>query len=1167
MSWQQPLDPTLALGHALCLEIVGHSSLAHERQQQLAEKLNGILAHHSEGAAAESHQISGDGTVSVVFLHDPKEPLRCAIEIAEQIPDALRMGIHTGSLQSLAKGDDQLVDAVVEDARRIMECGDAGNILVSEISAAVLLSSREFQGKLEEFGEAELEPGRVVQLFSYNDQGASPETATKVEAELPTVIDGRYRLLEKLGQGGMGRVYMALDTRLDRHVALKLLTPHHDNEHYRSRFYHEARAASRLNHPHIATIHDYGTTSDNHQYIVMELVRGETLSKVLNRGPLRIEQTIQIVAQVAEALGEAHRRGVVHRDIKPGNVAIDEAGKVKVLDFGLSKQMPTVDSDVPSNAEGPQSGLSQSGVILGTPLYLSPEQAKGVTVDARSDIFSVGSMLYECLTGHAPFAGGSILEICSNVIHLQPQAPSKLNPNVPTELDQINLKALAKEPDGRYQSADELRDQLLAVQSLRHELGTASTKVYPAPSKTPTWRDRVKRPEYWIPIAAAVLLLGSVGLWATRNRRTADTSQQSAAQTWYVRGTQSLRDGAYFAARKTLEQAVKDNPRFALAHARLAEAYMELDVTDLAAQEMLRAEDGRQDLSEVDGLRLSAIKATVQRDFPTAVQTYQTLQQRLGTQENIDVDLGRAYERNNQTDKAIQSFERATQINSEDAAAFVHLGKLYGRRHEADKALAAFTRAEALYELTSNTEGRAEVLFQRGFYFYVVSKYQEAKANLDKAFSVASENTNQQVRILMPLSNVYCFSGEPEKALKTSENAVAMARANAMNVLTAQALVGLGSAHQCAGHNAEAEKYVAEGLSLARRYDARTTEARALLTLGSVQVQAGKTDEGLQNVQSALALYEKLGGDSDDPLSGQAILGRGLQQKGDYPGALKAFGDLLSRVDPSDYDRAAFAHEGLGTVKLLQEKYPEALAEYQLSLRANQAKEDRLGEGFAYSNLGNALWRLGRYDEARKMFDQALGNGSGPSGYENLQQEVQTNELEQALSRRDFPMAARTAGQILSLKNLDPGAGVRAKRALALVALNAGKAAEAKKLCDEAIAKAVDLGDPALLYSARSTLAQVLLETQDAASALKTITEDLNHLVSKDQQESLWQAYLFAARASEKLGDTDSALKYAAQSREVLASIHNTWGEQAYQLYIKRPDVNSMLGQLNKLPA
>src|SRR5258708_25592483 len=274
-----------------------------------------------------------------------------------------------------------------------------------------------------------------------------------------------YRILEKLGEGGMGVVYLAEDTHLGRHVAIKFLTALHDHN-YRARFLREARAISTLSHPNIAIIHDYGETSDEQPFIVMEYVKGDTLSDLLHASALTITRALEITEAVAEALGSAHAHGIIHRDIKPSNVIVAEDGSVKVLDFGLVKQLyeePTHEAN-PDAATLPAMRTS-SNVVVCTPLYLSPEQAIGSQVDARSDLFALGALLFESLTGKPAFSGGSIIEIGAQIIHFDPPPPSSINPRVPFELDRITLKALAKKPEARYQSAADLVTDLRAART------------------------------------------------------------------------------------------------------------------------------------------------------------------------------------------------------------------------------------------------------------------------------------------------------------------------------------------------------------------------------------------------------------------------------------------------------------------------------------------------------------------------------------------------------------------------------------------------------------------------------------------------------------------------------------------------------------------------------
>jgi serine/threonine protein kinase len=271
-----------------------------------------------------------------------------------------------------------------------------------------------------------------------------------------------YRILKKLGEGGMGVVYLAEDMRLGRRVAIKLLTTAH-NQNFRARFLREARAISSLSHPNVATLYDYGESEDGQPFIVMELVEGETLTELLLASALTIVRAVEIIERVADALGAAHEQGIIHRDIKPSNVVVNERGVVKVLDFGLAKRLNEGQSgETEDGGEASSFTETRSDVVVGTPLYLSPEQATSAPVDARSDLFALGALLYECIAGRPAFDGANVFEIGVQVINRDPPPPSSINPRVPAELDRITMKALRKKPGERYQSAEEMRTELQA---------------------------------------------------------------------------------------------------------------------------------------------------------------------------------------------------------------------------------------------------------------------------------------------------------------------------------------------------------------------------------------------------------------------------------------------------------------------------------------------------------------------------------------------------------------------------------------------------------------------------------------------------------------------------------------------------------------------------------
>lgn len=260
-----------------------------------------------------------------------------------------------------------------------------------------------------------------------------------------------YRILKKLGSGGMGEVYLAEDERLHRRVALKVLPPEGADQDRLKRFLREAHAASAINHPNVAVIHEVSEAPDQVPFIVMEYIDGDTLEKRLAAGPLPVDEIVELGRQIADAMDEAHSKGVIHRDLKPSNVMLTSRGHAKVLDFGLAKLLTEELTDTDATRL-----KSEPGLVLGTIPYMSPEQALGRSVDARSDIFSLGALLYEMATGQRPFAGRSPSEIIEQIVHAAPKAIGRLNYDVPPELERIIRKCLEKDPASRYQSAREI---------------------------------------------------------------------------------------------------------------------------------------------------------------------------------------------------------------------------------------------------------------------------------------------------------------------------------------------------------------------------------------------------------------------------------------------------------------------------------------------------------------------------------------------------------------------------------------------------------------------------------------------------------------------------------------------------------------------------------------
>ncbi len=999
---------------------------------------------------------------------------------------------------------------------------------------------------------------------------------------------GHYRILSLLGKGGMGEVYSAQDTRLGRKVALKLLPAQftQDTDRVR-RFEREARAASALNHPNIITIFDIGQVDDTH-YIATEFVDGQTLRKVIGHSPMNFSQTLDVVTQVASALGAAHQAGIVHRDIKPENIMVRTDGYVKVLDFGLAKlaEQPVVNTEAPTA----YTVKTETGAVMGTPHYMSPEQVRGEEVDRRTDLFSFGVVMYEMVTGEQPFQGATSAMVFDAILHQAPPSLLRFNPELPSAFARIITRALEKDRERRYQTASELRDDLGRLNRV-----SDSDRIKTLRRMVTAGRLAILEKSNWRRVAMAgialiVLAAGATFYYLRNSLMPREAVTDSSAGLLAAPGK----------ARRSVSVFGFKNLSGRADTAWLSPALSEMLTTELAAGERLRAIPGESvarmkielALAEADSFSretLGRIRQNLGTDL-LLLGSYLAQGEKAGSRIRLDLRLQDAAagetiasvsESGTETElpelvsragarlrekigvSALSPVEeagaRASLPSNAVAARFYSEGlaklRLFdalGARDLLEKAIAAepdyplahAALAEAWSKLGYDEKAKEaakrafdlsarllqeERLSVEGRYREMTQEWELATELYRRLQGFFPDNLDYGLR----LAEAQMAAGQGKEALATVEALRRLPAPASMDVrvdLAEARAAGTLADHrrQQAAANKAAEK--------AKKSGARLLFAEARLFEGSAVKSLGEAEKAKAAFEEARQIYSAAGdqrGVSQSLYSLAAV----LREQGDIAGAKKFYTEALA-IDRQIGNKRGIASKLnlIGNALYEQGDYSEATKRYEESLQISREIGDKAGVATALNNIANSTY-LDR-TRAKKLFEESaaiyreIGNQSGLAR--------QLNNIAVALEDlKDLSGAKKNYEEALAIYNQ-----IGEKVGIALAKMNVGgilyyqgKLGEAKKLFEEAVVISREIEKKSWVAAALSRVAEVLMAEGNLSESRAKHEEALAIRNELGEKETIAESQLALAQLSIEEGQPEKAVLPARQAAEVFRAI------------------------------
>jgi tetratricopeptide (TPR) repeat protein len=966
-----------------------------------------------------------------------------------------------------------------------------------------------------------------------------------MEVRAGDVALGRYRVGRLIGSGGMGDVYLARDETLRRDVAIKFVkTSAATNETLTRRLIQEARAVASLDNPYICPVYDAGVDPAGRPFMVMQYVEGETLAARLGSGAMPVRDALVMCAQIAEALASAHRRGIIHRDLKPQNILLTPAGQPRLLDFGIAKFLPAIEGLA---ADDTTTSLTRPHALLGTPAYMSPEQIHERPIDGRSDLFALGCILFECLTGRRAFVKQQTFELLDEIAHVHPPAPSAIRRGLDHRHDALCRRLIAKDPADRFQSADEVVGAIRVLVPDSSRAGTDDAIRTEPRSLVSRLRTRP------VVVGVTVLLVAAAaaGLW--RWRRGGLPEPPPDAAHYYELGTDALREGAFHSAATALSEAVRIFPNYALAYARRAEAYAEMDDDRAAAQDLVRVAERIPDASRLardERLRVDAIRSVTLGDPDAAVRAYKELAQRQPNDAGAWVDLARAQESAAQLSEARASAERAIAIDPRYAAARLRLGVIEGFQGQKAAALAAFDEAERLYRASSNSEGEAEVLLRRGALLSVRGDFAAAVESLGRARDIARavENRFQIVRADMLLGSVMAAQSRNAEAEQLVSAAVAAARNAGLETVAADGLVDLAGALMQRGRNAEAEAPLNTALELAEKRPSLRARARAATQLASVQSARGNAAESLRTLEPALAFFKQHKYRTLE-LTALSIAARAYQDLDDIPRARELASQGLKEAEATgDAYLLSIAQNNLASQATVLGSLPEALALREKAEAIHRRQNDTGQLAFDLTNRGELLIKLGRFDEAETaMREIDEGAKRGLAVYIPRQRRVVFLRALAAAVSNQFDRAAERLAEI----SAGPPSSSTSVIAAAMGHYVDSRRGRPRRADSEASASI----DPATARDRQYWIAAAALARGDTSGARAAAATGVDGATKIGNDELVWRLAAIGSAAAKAEGDRETQGALRAVASAALSRLRTSWGVVHTRRYEQRPDL------------